>query len=674
MAFFPSAGGSTADIQDKLNTSRIKNAAAFQTYVSARTAAGEKVDPTELYRVKLSLTGGDPGAASLIPAGAALDELTKQANQASESSRQTLSMGIAQSAKQRQDFIQGIIDTNWDKSPEEFNDIFSSTFGPDVGNQFIQQYRPVLPNMINEAASKKYSEIAGSEAGKLVFSADDGLKYWPSQMKNPGFRSLVQRLANENSSAKAESVRVATMQAINSTPDSISLAPPEKQREYFRLVAPAGQADKMAAGYSAVQVGAETSRIAKLANQALTDDRTSAWVNSAQSDAELTDIAKALLATEGITATGDSDPRLLALKGHLRSSDTANDTIRYEEALTKAKLAATEAVSQEEKVNQSSYAQAKAAELVQSSGIPTKSQKQAIDTVVSATEAIFGKDGTGGSIHASRPNMNAWFNHLQSGGFSSSSPNAVSYIDSFVASNQGVLDTKQSVINSRAASVVETTLGPQPQPAANYIQSKTSSVSEMTKQIDEMSAAINAGAGTDYEKQQKKNAMIREAIKDLSETQASLRATFQDPIRVRNLRDYDPRMAEAMMTSISDTISKLRKSQTSDPGTEAAISPSNPANAQEMAQRLVQARVQEEQLRLQYQQETISTVDALISQAAVMSRQGYPPDINKQVIDTMTNQAAQELSNKYGTPVEEVQRLMSFIKNDPRFRRALQQQ
>lgn len=61
---------------------RSENAKVFREYVDAKTAAGEKVDPTELDRLRMSMAGGDPFMASYIPKGEALREMANQANKA----------------------------------------------------------------------------------------------------------------------------------------------------------------------------------------------------------------------------------------------------------------------------------------------------------------------------------------------------------------------------------------------------------------------------------------------------------------------------------------------------------------------------------------------------------------------------------------------------------------
>ena len=42
-----SGGGTSEELQSSINKTRLENAAAFQSYVSAKKANGDKIDPTD---------------------------------------------------------------------------------------------------------------------------------------------------------------------------------------------------------------------------------------------------------------------------------------------------------------------------------------------------------------------------------------------------------------------------------------------------------------------------------------------------------------------------------------------------------------------------------------------------------------------------------------------------
>ena len=155
MAFNAIGNVEWSDLQADVTKSRLDTAKAFSEMVAAKSAAGEDVDPTELYKMKMNMTGGDPFKAQYIPSGVALDNMAKQANNKASMYRAQIGMNTANFAKQQNDFVQDLIYDNWQKSPDDFPEIFTNIFGKDAGSKFYSQYRDQLPTMLDEAHSRK---------------------------------------------------------------------------------------------------------------------------------------------------------------------------------------------------------------------------------------------------------------------------------------------------------------------------------------------------------------------------------------------------------------------------------------------------------------------------------------------------------------------------------------
>ena len=142
--------------QDRNDKRRSDKAKAFKEYYDAKVANGERVDAYELDNLRMSLAGGDPFAASLIPAGNALRELTDRANEQSRLNRLKLGTDILGQKSTERKLVQEITDNYWDKSEQELSEVFASTFGED-GVRMYNQYKPELSGMLNEATQAKLS-------------------------------------------------------------------------------------------------------------------------------------------------------------------------------------------------------------------------------------------------------------------------------------------------------------------------------------------------------------------------------------------------------------------------------------------------------------------------------------------------------------------------------------
>jgi len=188
-------------VEGQLQTRRSEKARAFREYMDAKTQAGEDVDPYEMDMVRMKMVGGDPYMASQIPSGDALKEMTKQANKRSQLTRLKLNADMADQRGLEREYVQKIIDDNWDKSDTEMSEVFASTFGED-GIRIYDQYKPEMNSMLSEATNKKYAKLAQNPAAQMVKTKEDLYRYFPAEMRNPKTAAILQGMVEENSRAR----------------------------------------------------------------------------------------------------------------------------------------------------------------------------------------------------------------------------------------------------------------------------------------------------------------------------------------------------------------------------------------------------------------------------------------------------------------------------------------
>lgn len=202
MAFSFTHGGRVAEREydDYLETKRANKAKAFNEYVKARADAGVSVDPLELDQVRLSIAGNDPFMASLIPAGAALEQLSTQANEAADKTR----LGIQKEKLTLQDemqksFSSTIIDQHYGKTPEQIKQITLETYGPETGMRIWERYGSNVPQLLTSSFNKKVNELMSLPQMAYVKTEDDLVAIIPEAKFNPAVRkALLAKMASQN--------------------------------------------------------------------------------------------------------------------------------------------------------------------------------------------------------------------------------------------------------------------------------------------------------------------------------------------------------------------------------------------------------------------------------------------------------------------------------------------
>jgi len=204
---------------DSMVKSRAEKARIYREYVQANSEAGIETDPAELDRVRMSMAGGDPFGASMIPAGDALKKLTEEANSRAQNSRMKTQTERWAMKDTERTFVQRIVDDNWDKSPEEMGKIFENAFGPEQAPKIYDSYKPELPTMLSESTAKKYAGFHSDPRSKLIFSDEDVMRMYPAESRNPQTMNVLKSIAKDNVRARNQQDFQTGMDIMQKTPD-----------------------------------------------------------------------------------------------------------------------------------------------------------------------------------------------------------------------------------------------------------------------------------------------------------------------------------------------------------------------------------------------------------------------------------------------------------------------
>lgn len=351
MAFDPFAiYRAGVDREREIDTRRSEKAKAFREYVDAKSAAGEEVDPYELDRVRMSMAGGDPYLASYIPAGDALNNMASRANEQSKLNRMKIANDITGQRQTEREYVQKIVDDNWDKTPEELTDVFTNTFGQD-GIRIYDQFKPELDSMLSESTGKKYANLAQNPASKLIRSEDDLYRFYPAEMRNSKTAAVLRTMAKDN-------MRSRNMEDFNSTIDVMGKTPsfvpnsPEMQNWWENFGARGLGYDSAAnmpdrgqqfrTGMQGAYTQIQQTQHAKLSELAAKDPY---FLNAAQSGDEESIFAsiRSLMVQAGMPAPQtSSDPAYIEAKKSLDLISRTNAITTYNKRESDLKAAATE--------------------------------------------------------------------------------------------------------------------------------------------------------------------------------------------------------------------------------------------------------------------------------------------------------------------------------------------
>lgn len=315
--------------EDRIDRRRSEKAKAFREYVDAKTSNGETVDPYELDRLRMSMAGGDPYLASYIPAGDALKEMANRANEQSRLKKLEINAGMAEQRGREREYVQRIIDQNWDKDEAQMAEIFASAFGQD-GVRIYDQYKPELGGMLSEATNKQYATLSQNPAAKMVRSEDDLYRFFPAQMRNPKTAAILKSMAQDNQRQRSIDDVGNMSDVLKNTPDFV-LRDPEMQKwwsDFAGGAVPGGQ-KFMERGLSGLSTQIQSEQQSKLIELASKDPYFAAASQTGDEDAIFAAI-RSLMVQAGMPAPQSPlDPQYLMVQEDLSLISKTSSILTY---------------------------------------------------------------------------------------------------------------------------------------------------------------------------------------------------------------------------------------------------------------------------------------------------------------------------------------------------------
>ncbi len=208
---------------------RAEKAKIYREYKQAKEDAGETVDPYEMDNLRASMAGNDPFGASMIPAGAALQEMVDRANERAGVNRMKIGNEMNSQRETENKFVQSVLDDNFDKRPEDFAKIFTDTFGEADGPRMYDRYRDQIPNMLNEATANQYAKLRENPASKYLYAPEDIDRMFPAQARNGATRKVLESIMQDNQRSRASADLDAGNKAIQNMPEFIAQDPKAEQ-------------------------------------------------------------------------------------------------------------------------------------------------------------------------------------------------------------------------------------------------------------------------------------------------------------------------------------------------------------------------------------------------------------------------------------------------------------
>lgn len=327
--------------------SRAEKARMYREYVEANAAAGIDSNPVELDALRISMAGGDPFSASMIPAGDALKKLTETANEKAQNARMKTQTERWAMQDTERNYVQRIVDDNWDKSPEDIGKMFEGAFGADAPRVY-DRYKPQLSNMLSESTGKQYAKIKSSPAAQYMYEPEDIDRLFPAEARNPAMRKVLDSVRQDNVRAKNKGQFKDTMEVLGATPDFVA-SNPEGQQAWFNTAAQGmgfDNADQLPANFKAMQgvamTQAQAAQQAKVVQLAAKDPYFAAAAQSGDEDGIFA-AATTLMVQSGMPAPKDKlDPNYLAVKKQLDMVSRTSAIMEYKKHEADIKGAAIE--------------------------------------------------------------------------------------------------------------------------------------------------------------------------------------------------------------------------------------------------------------------------------------------------------------------------------------------
>jgi len=552
MAFSLSTIQGKEAAEDRIELKRSEKAKAFREYVDAKVALGEQIDPYELDSMRTSMAGGDPFLASYIPAGDALREMTSRANEKSRLKKLEINAGMAEQRSLERNYVQKIVDENWDKDEKKMAEIFDAAFGPD-GARIYDQYKPELGSMLSEATNKKYSTLAQNPAAKMVRSEEDLYKFFPAEMRNPQTAAILKSMARDNMRQRSidDVGNIGTI--LKNTPDFVMQDPAMQDwwSDFAGQSIP-GSSDFLKKGISQMSTQVASEQQAKIIDMASKDPYFAQAAQSGDEDSIFTSI-RSLMVQAGMPAPqSPADPRYLAVKKELdiisktsaitmynkREADLRAAALEEAQALTKGATARMEALASAY-FPKSEYGNGKSG------------KNLAVDERISVALNLISTDA---NFFPSEENMQAAIQFIKNE-FDADAENFDPAAAGMKFLSEGGADTKTEWIDRRAQSILEVEHGIKP--GTNFTSWSTQRQTTLRQTMLDVFDALSQPTATEQEYNSilENKAIVVQALRnELSNIRTVVNTLNNDPSKRSNITNYDYNSSIQMMQSLENSL------------------------------------------------------------------------------------------------------------------------
>lgn len=550
--------------QAKQDSRRSEKAKAFREMVEANAAAGIDTDPAELDRVRMSMVGGDPYLASMIPPTEALKQMAESANQKAQNARMKTQTDRWAMQDTERNYVQRIIDDNWDKSPEDMSKIFETAFGNDAPRLY-DQYKPQLPNMLSESTGKQYAKIKSNPASAYLYEPEDIDRLFPAEARSPAMRKVLDSVRQDNLRARNKGQFKDTMEILKETPEFV-VNSPEGQKWWGNMSAqgmgysdpsqvPNAQVFQQGQNLAISQAAA--TQQAKVTQLAAKDPYFAMAAQSGDEDS-LFAATTSLMVQAGMPAPKDkTDPNYLTIKKSLELVSRTAAVAEYNKKEADLKTAAIEEAEAMTKGQKARMDAAASAAFLGHEFSNGKGGKDAgADERIGAALSLINNDP---SFYGTPENIQAAVNFVKQG-FLKDKKNFDPTAAYGEFMSKGNMETKAEWIKRRTDSQI--TGSGLLKPGTNFQAQMDNRKTQVTETVNMAFSALNKPAKTaaEYNTVMNNKAIIVQRLRaQLNEIRTSVNTLNNDPAVRGNVVGFDYRSSLRDMEILENSIQQIEK-------------------------------------------------------------------------------------------------------------------
>lgn len=544
-------------------TRRSEKARAVREYAEANAAAGIDTDPAELDRIRMTMVGNDPFLASMVPPSEALNQLTKNANEKAQNFRMKTQTERWAMQDTKRNYVQRIVDDNWDKSPEDMGKIFESAFGPEEAPKIFDEYKPQLSNMLSEATGKQYAKIKSNPASQYLVEPEDIDRLFPAEARSPATRRVLESIRTDNVRARNKSNYKDTMDVLKDTPDFVASSP-EGQAAWFGTAAQGlglDNASQLPENFRAMQGVALTQAQAiqqtKVTQLAAKDPYFTMAAQNGDEDAIFA-ATTSLMVQAGMPAPKDkTDPSYLSVKKSLEMvsrTSAVNEYNKREADLKTAAISEAEAIEKGQKSYMDAAGQAVFFGKEFTNG---KTGKDAVvDPRLSAALSLVNNDPSFFGTPENAQAAVAFMRDLYLKDKGSFDPNAA--YGQFMA--EGNYETKAGWIQRRTDSQIQG--NGLLKPGTNFRAQIDNRKTQITSAVNTAFAALNKPAAStqEYETIMNNKAVIVQRLRaQMTDIRTSINTLNNDPAVRNNVTGFDYQSSLRDLEVLENSIQQIEK-------------------------------------------------------------------------------------------------------------------